>query len=95
MNTKEKNRVIDELVDVDTQIKAFEKRKGELKEVVIAFGEGAHASKHGSISITTQNRRTLSSEKMKAEIPAEFLEKFYVESKSVVVRVTKFEVNNG
>ena len=83
--------LIDKYVLLDAEIKRLEKRRDELKEQLIALGEGNHGGHEGSVSVSLQNRKNLSKDKVAALITPEQLESCYSTGSSIVVRVTKFD----
>lgn len=83
--------LIDKVVLIDAEIKRLEKRRDELKQQVIALGEGTHAGHAGSVTVALQNRLNLDKDLVKAAIADE--EKFeacYKTGSSIVVRFTVF-----
>jgi len=82
--------LIDKLVLLDEEIKNLEKRKEELKQQVIAQGEGNHPGHYGSVSVALQARKNLSKDLVAKIITPEQLESCYVTGSSIVVRITKF-----
>jgi adenosylmethionine-8-amino-7-oxononanoate aminotransferase len=82
--------LVDKLVLIDAEIKKLEKRKEELKQQVIALGEGTHGGHAGSVSVSLQNRKNLSKDLVAKLITPEQLESCYTTSGSIVVRVTVF-----
>ena len=91
MDQTQQFSLIDKLVLIDAEIKKLEKRKEELKQDVIALGEGTHAGHAGSVTVALQNRRNLSKDLVAKLITPEALESCYTTGSSIVVRVTLFE----
>lgn len=91
MDQAQQFSLVDKLVLIDAEIKKLEKRREELKEQVIALGEGAHGGHQGSVSVTLQERRNLSKDKVAKLITPEQLESCYITGSSIVVRVIKFD----
>ena len=83
--------MIDKYVLIDQEIKRLEKRRDELKQQVIALGEGGHPGHEGAVSVSLQQRKTLDQDKIKKLLSEDVLETCYKTSASIVVRVTKFE----
>ena len=82
--------VVDKLVLLDAEIKKLEKRREELKQQVIAMGEGGHPGHMGAVTVTLQSRKSFKSDKAKAFMTAEQFESCYETGSSIVVRVTQF-----
>lgn len=91
MDQSQQFSLIDKFVLLDAEIKRLEKRRDELKEQVVALGEGNHGGHEGAVSVSLQNRKNLSKDKVAALITPEQLESCYTVSGSIVVRVTKFD----
>jgi hypothetical protein len=84
--------LVDKLVLIDAEIKKLEKRRDELKEQVIALGEGNHGGHVGSVSVALQNRRNLDKDLVRKAIgDDEKFEACYKTGSSIVVRVTQFD----
>ena len=90
MDAKQTYSLIDKLVLLDEEIKSLEKRKEELKQQVIALGEGAHPGHEGSVSVALQSRKSFKSEKAKKFLTEEQFESCYETGSSIVVRITRF-----
>ena len=91
MDQTQQFSLIDKYVLLDAEIKRLEKRREELKEQVVSLGEGSHGGHEGSISVSLQNRKNLSKDKVAALITPEQLESCYTTNGSIVVRATKFQ----
>ena len=81
---------VDKLVAIDAEIKKLEKRREELKQQVIAMGEGGHPGHLGAVTVALQSRRNLSKEAVAKLITEDQLESCYVTGSSIVVRITQF-----
>ena len=91
MDQSQEFSLIDKFVLLDAEIKRLEKRRDELKEQIISLGEGNHGGHEGSVSVSLQNRKNLSKDKVAKLITPEQLESCYTTSGSIVVRVQKFD----
>lgn len=90
MNQSEQYSLVDKLVLIDEEIKKLEKRREELKQQVIALGEGGHPGRVGAVTVSLQNRRNFKSDKAKAFMTEEQFNSCYETGSSIVVRITQF-----
>ncbi len=90
MNPSEQFSLIDKFVLIDEEIKRLEVRREQLKQQIIALGEGGHAGSEGAATVSLQSRRTFKADKAKAFLTDEQFDSCYEVGSSIVVRVTRF-----
>jgi len=90
MDTKQSYSLIDKFVLIDEEIKSLEKRKEELKQQVIALGEGGHPGHKGAVTVSLQNRKSFKADKAKQFMTEAQFESCYETDSSIVVRITRF-----
>lgn len=90
MNQSEQYTLVDKLVLIDEEIKRLEKRREELKQQVIALGEGGHPGRVGAVTVSLQNRRSFKSDKAKSFMTEEQFASCYESGSSIVCRITSF-----
>ena len=90
MTHEEQTEILNDYLACDAKIKKLEKFRDELKEQVVALGEGSHKTEKGSVSVTLGERKTLSQDILKESFGGEIPAKFYKTTASITVRVTKF-----
>ena len=94
MTTKLSQKAVRELIDnyiaADAEIKKIEKYKEKVKEQLIALGEGAHRGNAGQVTVSKTETLRLNNDLLKAKF-GEALTDCYKTSKTVTVRITRFE----
>ena len=86
----DQNELINDYLACDAKIKKLTKILEEMKEQIVALGEGLHRTDKGAVSVTLSQRKTLSQDNLKDFFDGTIPEKFYKTSSSISVRVTKF-----
>lgn len=91
MTTAQENySAVDKLILIDVEIKKLEKRRDELKQQVIAMGEGGHPGHVGAVTVTLQSRKMFKADKAKKFMSEEDFESCYETGSSIVCRITQF-----
>lgn len=81
---------VDKLVAIDAEIKKLEARRDELKQQVIALGEGGHPGRLGAVTVALQSRKSFKVDKAKAFMTEDQFLSCYETGSSIVVRITQF-----
>lgn len=89
MEQQQINALVNQYLDLDKQIKALERAKEEIKEQIIALGEGDHRTDIGKVNVSLSQRVLLDQKALK-EAYGDALAPYYKPSASIIVRVTHF-----
>ena len=90
MKPKQLRELIDNYIAADAEIKKIERYKDKIKEQIVALGEGEHAGNVGKVTTTVSETSRLDNPLLKAKF-GEALTDCYKTSKTVTVRITRFE----
>lgn len=81
--------LIDQYIDIDSQIKTLTEQKDTLKEQIVAAGEGTHRGGIGSVSVQLSQRNILSQAKLKEKY-GDDIKDCYDVSTSITVRISRY-----
>jgi len=85
----ELNSLIDQYIDLDSQIKRLTEQKEAVKEQLVAAGEGTHRGNTGSVSVVLAQRNLLSQAKLKSKY-GDDIKDCYDTSSAITVRITRY-----
>lgn len=87
MEQQEINKMVDRYIALDKKLKELERAKEELKEQIVALGEGEHRTAKGKVSVSLSQRSLLDQKALK-EAYGDALAPYYKTSASITVRVS-------